>query len=145
MIRGRVSGLGWLRGYQPSWLRGDLASGVTTAAVVIPQSMAYATIAGLSVQVGLYVAIVPMVAYAMLGTSRPLSVSTTSTIAALTAAAVGGAARRRPSHSSDGRVRPLRTDRLLVACAMAVLHDPETPCWRGGWPADTLRGPPRVG
>ena len=59
-MRGRVSALGWLRGYQPSWLRGDLAAGVTTAAVVIPQSMAYATIAGLPVQVGLYVAIVPM-------------------------------------------------------------------------------------
>ena len=50
--------------------------------------MAYATIAGLPVQAGLYVATVPMVVYALAGTSRPLPVSTTSTLAALTAAAV---------------------------------------------------------
>ncbi|HEU0258691.1 MAG TPA: SulP family inorganic anion transporter, partial [Burkholderiales bacterium] len=48
--------------------------------------MAYATIAGLPVQVGLYTAIVPMVVYAFLGSSRPLSVSTTTTIAILTGA-----------------------------------------------------------
>jgi sulfate permease, SulP family len=66
----------WLAGYQGPWLRGDLAAGVTTAAVVIPQAMAYATIAGLPVQVGLYVATVPMLVYALSGTSRPLSVST---------------------------------------------------------------------
>ena len=88
---GYVPAAGWLRGYQRSWLRGDLAAGVTTAAVVIPQAMAYATIAGLPVQAGLYVATVPMLVYALLGTSRPLSVSTTSTISALTAAAVAAA------------------------------------------------------
>jgi MFS superfamily sulfate permease-like transporter len=87
-----VPAVGWLGGYQGSWLRGDLAAGLTTAAVVIPQAMAYATIAGLPVQVGLYVATVPMLVYALLGTSRPLSVSTTSTLAALTAAAVASAA-----------------------------------------------------
>src|SRR5262249_25868919 len=55
-------------------------------AVVIPKAMAYATIAGLPVQVGLYTAFLPMVVYAILGTSRPLSVSTTTTIAILSAA-----------------------------------------------------------
>ena len=74
-----VPAVGWLGGYQGSWLRGDLAAGLTTSAVVIPQAMAYATIAGLPVQVGLYVATVPMLVYAVAGTSRPLSVSTTST------------------------------------------------------------------
>ena len=68
------------------WLRLDLIAGLTTAAVVIPKAMAYATIAGLPVQVGLYTAFVPMVIYAVLGTSRPLSVSTTTTLAILTAA-----------------------------------------------------------
>jgi SulP family sulfate permease len=87
-----VPALGWLGRYQGSWLRGDLVAGLTTAAVVIPQAMAYATIAGLPVQVGLYVATVPMLVYALAGTSRPLSVSTTSTLAALTAAAVAAAA-----------------------------------------------------
>jgi SulP family sulfate permease len=73
-------------------LRADILAGLTAAAVVIPQAMAYATIAGLPVQVGLYTAIVPLFVYALLGTSRPLSVSTTSTIAALTAVAVAAAA-----------------------------------------------------
>jgi len=79
----------WLFGYNKEWLRPDLIAGLTTAAVVIPKAMAYATIAGLPVQVGLYTAFVPMIIYAMLGTSRPLSVSTTTTIAILTASNLG--------------------------------------------------------
>jgi len=76
----------WLFHYQKDWLRPDLIAGLTAAAVVIPKAMAYATIAGLPVQVGLYTVLVPMVVYAVLGTSRPLSVSTTTTIAVLTGA-----------------------------------------------------------
>jgi SulP family sulfate permease len=72
--------------YQKDWFRFDALAGLTTAAVVIPKSMAYASIAGLPVQAGLYVALVPMFVYALLGSSRPLSVSTTSTLAILTAA-----------------------------------------------------------
>ena len=49
--------------YRKEWLRFDVIAGLTTAAVVIPKAMAYATIAGLPVQVGLYTAIVPMVIY----------------------------------------------------------------------------------
>ena len=78
--------LDWLPNYHPSWLRVDLLAGLTTAAVVIPQSMAYATIAGLPVEVGLYAALTPMLIYVLLGTSRVLSVSVTSTISMLTAA-----------------------------------------------------------
>jgi MFS superfamily sulfate permease-like transporter len=70
-------------------VRPDLLAGVTAAAVVIPKAMAYATIARLPVQVGLYTACVPMAIYALLGTSRPLSVSTTTTLAILSAAAFG--------------------------------------------------------
>ncbi len=76
----------WLFHYQKDWLRPDLIAGLTAAAVVIPKAMAYATIAGLPVQVGLYTVLVPMVIYAVMGTSRPLSVSTTTTIAVLTGA-----------------------------------------------------------
>jgi len=79
----------WLFSYQKEWLRPDLIAGLTTAAVVIPKAMAYATIAGLSVQVGLYTALVPLAIYAVMGTSRPLSVSTTTTIAVLTATELG--------------------------------------------------------
>ena len=79
----------WLFNYNKEWLRPDLIAGLTAAAVVIPKAMAYATIAGLPVQVGLYTAFVPMIIYAVLGTSRPLSVSTTTTIAILTASKLG--------------------------------------------------------
>src|SRR5271154_5610245 len=79
----------WLLRYQRNWLRPDLIAGLTTSAVVIPKAMAYATIAGLPVQVGLYTALVPLAIYAVMGTSRPLSVSTTTTIAVLTATELG--------------------------------------------------------
>jgi sulfate permease, SulP family len=78
----------WLWGYRTGWLGKDVLAGATTAAVVIPQAMAYATVAGLPLQHGLYCALVPMAVYALVGTSRPLSVSTTSTISLLTAAAL---------------------------------------------------------
>jgi SulP family sulfate permease len=84
--------LDWIRDYRSEWLEADVVAGLTAAAVVIPQAMAYATIAGLPIQIGLYTALVPTVIYALLGTSRPLSVSTTSTIAILTAAALSRAA-----------------------------------------------------
>lgn len=80
--------LSWLPNYQASWLRFDLVAGLTSAAVVTPQAMAYATIAGLPVQVGLYVALVPMFVYTLLGTSRPLSVSSTSALSILTGTAL---------------------------------------------------------
>jgi SulP family sulfate permease len=81
-----LPGAGWLPGYPREWLRFDLLAGVTAAAVVIPKAMAFAAIAGLPLEVGLYTALVPMAVYAVLGTSRPLSVSTTTTIAILVAA-----------------------------------------------------------
>jgi high affinity sulfate transporter 1 len=84
-IRKYLPVLSWLPGYPAGWLRFDLVAGLTAAAVVIPQAMAYAAIAGLPVQVGLYTALVPMLIYVLLGTSRPLSVSSTSTISMLTA------------------------------------------------------------
>ena len=64
-------------------LRFDLVAGLTAAAVVLPKAMAYATVAGLPVAVGLYTAFIPMVIYALLGTSRVLSVSSTTTLAIL--------------------------------------------------------------
>jgi high affinity sulfate transporter 1 len=86
---GLIPSVDWLREYPKEWLGLDVIAGVTTAAVVIPRAMAYATIAGLPVQVGLYTAFLPMLIYAALGTSRPLSVSSTTTIAILTGAQLG--------------------------------------------------------
>ena len=101
-----IPAVDWLRHYQPAWLRRDLVAGVVTACVVVPQCVAYASLAGLPVQVGLYVATVPMALYALLGTSRPLSVSTTSTISLLTASAIADSG---------------EPDVLVAASALAVI------------------------
>jgi len=78
----------WAAAYQKSWFRSDLAAGLTTAAVVVPQAMAYAAVAGLPLAAGLYTAFISLIVYAVMGTSRVLSVTTTSTIAILTAGAL---------------------------------------------------------
>ena len=70
-------------------LRFDIVAGLTAAAVVLPKAMAYATVAGLPVAVGLYTAFVPMGVYALLGSSRVLSVSSTTTLAILTGTELG--------------------------------------------------------
>jgi high affinity sulfate transporter 1 len=99
------------------WLRADSVAGLIAAAVVIPKAMAFATIAGLPVQIGLYTVLVPMVIYAVLGTSRPLSVSTTTTIAILSAAALGEAV---PSASTTELAAAAATLAIVVG-AMLVL------------------------
>ena len=70
-------------------LRFDIVAGLTAAAVVLPKAMAYATVAGLPVAVGLYTSFVPMVIYALLGSSRVLSVSSTATLAILVGTQLG--------------------------------------------------------
>jgi sulfate permease, SulP family len=70
-------------------VRRDVLAGLVAAAVVLPKAMAYATVAGLPVAVGLYTAFVPMVIYALLGSSRVLSVSSTTTLAILTGTQLG--------------------------------------------------------
>ncbi|MGY4827635.1 SulP family inorganic anion transporter [Sphaerotilaceae bacterium SBD11-9] len=97
--------LGWLRRYDTAWLKPDVVAGLVVAAIVIPKALAYATIAGLPVQVGLYTALVPMAIYALFGASRQLSVSTTTTIAILTGAALASVA-------TSGQ-----PEQLLTACA----------------------------
>jgi sulfate permease, SulP family len=69
--------------------RHDLVAGLTAAAVVLPKAMAYATVAGLPVAVGLYTALIPMLIYALLGSSRALSVSSTTTLAILAGTELG--------------------------------------------------------
>jgi len=70
-------------------LRFDVIAGLTAAAVVLPKAMAYATVAGLPVAVGLYTAFIPMVLYALLGSSRVLNVSSTTTLAILAGTQLG--------------------------------------------------------
>jgi high affinity sulfate transporter 1 len=107
----------WLRGYQRAWLGRDIIAGLTAAAVVLPMAMAYAAIAGLPLQVGLYTALVPMVAYALVGSSRALSVSTSSTIAILTGAALGELA---PAAGPGTVMAALSMLTLLVGAALLL-------------------------
>ncbi|HKY74654.1 MAG TPA: sulfate permease, partial [Acidimicrobiia bacterium] len=87
----------WLSGYDRRNLKGDLVAGLTVGAMLIPQSMGYALLAGLPPQVGLYSAVVPLVVYAAFGRSRQLGVGPTAISSLLTAAALanlsGGDAR----------------------------------------------------
>jgi high affinity sulfate transporter 1 len=109
--------LGWLPGYPSKWLRQDLVAGLTTAAVVIPQAMAYATIAGLPVEVGLYTVLILMVVYAILGTSRVLMVSVTSTISILTASTLASAV---PDGDSGAYLTAAATLALLVGVFLVL-------------------------
>ena len=88
LTRRYLPGIWVLREYQRSWLRGDLLAGVTVAAYLVPQVMAYAEVAGLPAVTGLWAAVVPLVVYAVLGSSRQLSVGPESSTALMTAAAV---------------------------------------------------------
>ena len=85
-----------LRGYQRTWLRGDLIAGLTVWAVLVPEALAYASIAGVSPVVGLYAAPAGAVLYAAFGSSRHLVVGPMSATAALSAAAVADLVDRRP-------------------------------------------------
>ncbi|WP_265523599.1 SulP family inorganic anion transporter [Oerskovia flava] len=79
---------GSLRGYQRGWLRSDLIAGLTVWAVLVPESLAYATIAGVSPVVGLYAAAPSLVLYTVFGSSRHLVVGPMSATAALSAGVV---------------------------------------------------------
>jgi sulfate permease, SulP family len=107
----------WLLSSRADWLRPDLVAGLTTGAVIIPMAMAYAMIAGLPVQVGLYTALVPMAIYAVLGTSRVLSVSTTTTVAILTAAQLGQVV---PDGNPAALLKASATLTLLVGAALLL-------------------------
>ncbi len=79
----------WISTYDRSDLRPDLAAGVTVAAMLVPQAMAYALLAGLPPEVGLYAATIPVIIYALLGTSRQLAVGPVAIVSLLTASALG--------------------------------------------------------
>src|SRR6476646_5299215 len=89
-------GLLQLLNYQRGWLRGDALAGVTVAAYLIPQVMAYAAVAGLPAVVGLWAALASMVVYAAMGSSAQLSVGPESTTALMTASALAGLAAGQP-------------------------------------------------
>jgi len=78
----------WLRSYDRTWLPVDVTAGLTVWAVMVPQALAYAGIAGVPVQNGLYVMPLAVVGYLLLGSSRHLYVGPSATVATLSASTV---------------------------------------------------------
>ena len=89
--------VGWIKTYQRAGLRDDLVSGVVVGAVMIPVAMAYAQMAGVPPQAGLYSAIVGMTIYAILATSRHLKITTSSTMSIMSIAVVAPLAASDPA------------------------------------------------
>jgi sulfate permease, SulP family len=122
--------------YRKSWLRGDLLAGVTVAAYLVPQVMAYARVAGLSPAAGLWAAVPALVIYAAVGSSRLLSLGPEATTALMTAIAIGPLAAGNPA-----RYALLAATLALLAGAMAVAAG----LARLGFLADLLSRPVLVG
>lgn len=131
-----VPGADALRHYRRRWLRGDVVAGFTVAAYLVPQVMAYSEIAGLPAVTGLWAICATLLLYALVGTSRQLSVGPESTTALMTAAAVG------PLAAGDAvRYAALATALAVVVAALCLVG------WaaRLGFLADLLSKPVLVG
>jgi high affinity sulfate transporter 1 len=105
--------LTWLAEYEPSWLRHDAIAGVTLAAYALPVSLAYASLAGLPPQVGIYGYMLGGIGYALLGSSRQLAIGPTSAISLMIAGTVGSLA--------GGDATRYAQIASLSACAVALL------------------------
>jgi high affinity sulfate transporter 1 len=105
-----------LRGYRPGWLRPDLIAGLTVWAVLVPESLAYASIAGVSPVIGLYAAPGALIFYAAFGSSRHLITGPMAATAALSAAAVGTLAA-----GNAGRFTALTATLAITVGALAML------------------------
>jgi len=129
-------GLVTLRGYQRAWLRGDLIAGVTVAAYLVPQVMAYAGVAGLPPVTGLWAALPALACYAVLGSSRLVSLGPESTTALMTAVAIGPLAAGNPArYAAMAAMLALLVGLLAVFAWLARL----------GFIADLLSRPVLVG
>ena len=110
-----VPGIALLRGYQGTWLRPDLIAGATIFAVVVPQGLAYGELAGMIPVAGLYAAIAGMVAYAVFGGSRQLSVGPESGAAIIVATSLA------PFAAGEDPVRYAALAGLLALMVGAIL------------------------
>lgn len=87
-----IPALQWIPNYQKANFSGDLFAGITVAMMLIPQAMAYASLAGLPPYIGLYASVLPLIVYALLGTSRQLAVGPVAMVALLVASGIGAIA-----------------------------------------------------
>ncbi|HEY6595429.1 MAG TPA: sulfate permease [Asanoa sp.] len=131
-----LPGVASIAGYRRGWLRGDVLAGVTVAAYLVPQVLAYATVAGLPPVTGLWAILPALAAYALLGTSRLLSVGPESTTALMTAVVVGPLAAGDPA-----RYAGLAATLAVVVGAMCLVAR----LARLGFVADLLSRPILVG
>lgn len=116
-----VPGITAMRGYQRSWLKGDVIAGITVAAYLVPQVMAYAVIAGLPAVVGLWGVLAPMALYFFLGTSRKLSIGPESTTALMTAAGVGALVGAAGGPERYAEVAALLAIAVGIVCAVGFI------------------------
>ncbi len=113
--------LAWLRGYDGPTLASDLLAAVIVTIMLIPQSLAYALLAGLPPEMGLYASILPLVAYALLGTSRTLSVGPVAVASLMTATAVGKVAQAGTADYASAAVAMALMSGVMLA-AMGLLR-----------------------
>jgi len=109
----------WLSAYRPNWLIGDLIAGITLAAYAIPVSLAYAGLAGLPTQVGIYGYLLGGIGYALLGSSRQLAVGPTSAISLMVAGTVGAIAEGDPQRYIQ--IASLAAFTVALLCAISWL------------------------
>jgi sulfate permease, SulP family len=84
-----IPSLDWIKNYKKEWLNGDLSAGLTVGVMLIPQGMAYSMLAGLPPIYGLYAVTLPLIIYALLGTSRQLAVGPVAMVSLLISSGVG--------------------------------------------------------
>lgn len=107
---------GWLPGYGARTLSNDLMAALIVTIMLVPQSLAYAMLAGLPPEVGLYASMAPLAAYAVFGTSRTLAVGPVAVISLMTAAAIGRiAAPGSPEYLAAALALALLSGAILVA------------------------------
>lgn len=87
-----VPAIDWVRNYRREDLNGDIIAGITVAMMLIPQAMSYALLAGLPPYIGLYASVLPLIVYAVFGTSRQLAVGPVAMVALLVSSGVGALA-----------------------------------------------------
>ncbi|MGP1395686.1 MAG: SulP family inorganic anion transporter [Inquilinaceae bacterium] len=116
-----IPALTWLRDYRSDDLGGDALAAVIVTIMLIPQSLAYALLAGLPPQVGLYASILPLVAYALFGSSRTLSVGPVAVVSLMTAAAIGTVAGTGVDPLAAALVLALLSGLFLIALGLLRL------------------------
>jgi MFS superfamily sulfate permease-like transporter len=128
--------VGWITSYQRAWLRDDAVSGIVVGLIMIPVAMAYAQMAGVPPQAGLYSAIVGMTAYAIFATSKHLKITASSTMSIMSIAIVAPLAVGGPD-----RLVALAGALALMTGALCILAG----LAKFGFITDLLSKPVRIG